>query len=479
LGLSFVPERLRWLPRNIRTRLTLGNVLVLALVVALYAVCASAVALWDLRTQLARYAIQDVETVEGLLSFASDGTLTLRDEYHNHAESKKIQERYLEVLTPDGQVIFRNDRLGNLYLGGAVSPGEGQGGYSERTARLADGTRIFLVSRLHSMNGRPLLMRLAYSEEPLWDQFRKLLTALLLALPVALAAAGFASYVLARQALAPIERMVQRSEQIMPERLSERLPIDNPDDELGRLARVFNALLSRLEQAFDQMRRFTADASHELRTPLTAIRSVGEVGLRKSATREEYQSVIGSMLEEANRLTALIDNLLTISRADAGQVPLQTAEFSLMDLARESTALLEVLADEKSQKLQLEGDDGAMVRGDRMVLRQAAVNVLHNAIKFSPVGSSIFMRVWKQNGECFLSITDSGPGIAEEHWNKVFNRFYRVDRSRSADAGGTGLGLSIAQWAAELHGGKISLKSARGSGCAFQIELPNAASAQS
>ena len=471
-----MPSRFRLYPRNIRTRLTLGNVVVLALVVALYAVCASAVALWDFRNQLARHAIQDVETVEGLLGFAGDGALIFRDDYHNHAESKKIQERYLEVLTPAGRTLFRNDKLGDQHLGGAPFPGEGEGGYSQRTGRLADGTRIFLVSRLHSMNGRPLLMRLAYSEEPLWDQFEKLLAALLLALPVALAAAGFASYVLARQALAPIERMVQRSEQIMPERLNERLPIDNPDDELGRLARVFNALLSRLEQAFEQMRRFTSDASHELRTPLTAIRSVGEVGLRKAASREEYQAVIGSMLEEANRLTALIDNLLTISRAEAGQVPLQSAEFSLMELARESTALLEVLADEKSQNLQLQGDDGAIVRGDRMILRQAAVNVLHNAIKFSPVGSSISMRVWKQNGECCLSISDSGPGIAEEHWNKVFNRFYRVDRSRSGDAGGTGLGLAIALWATELHGGRISLKSVRGSGTTFQIELPTAAS---
>lgn len=180
----------------------------------------------------------------------------------------------------------------------------------------------------------------------------RLLTALLIALPGALAVTGFAGYC---------------------------------------LARVFNGTLTRLEQAFEQMRRFTADASHELRTPLTAIRSVGEVGLQRAKSPEQYQEVIGGMLEEANRLARLVDNLLIISRADAGQVSLQMGLVWIMD-----------------------------------VVQEAVVNVLHNAIRFSPVRSSIGIRVWKQFAQVLISITDSGSGIAEEHRETVFHRFYRA-----------------------------------------------------
>ncbi|HZZ39853.1 MAG TPA: ATP-binding protein, partial [Acidobacteriaceae bacterium] len=415
----------------------------------------------------------DIETVEGLLYFTPDGKLEFRDDYHNHAESKHIQERYLEVLSPDGQVLFRNDRLGDATLGGPVFANEGVGGYSGRTERLADGTRVALVSRRHTMAGRPILIRLAYSMEPIWGQIYQLLLAFLAALPIALAGAGFAGYSLARRALDPLSQMTRRAEQITPDRLHERLPVENPHDELGQMGRVFNDTLDRLENAFDQMRRFTADASHELRTPLTAIRSVGEVGLQRDATREEYREIIGSMLEEANRLTRLVENLLAVSRADAGQVHLQRRPIPVLDLTRESAALLDVLIDEKDQKLQLDGDATATVIGDRLILRQAVVNILHNAIKFSPVHGAISVSTTQDDREVRIRIADSGPGIAEEHRDKVFQRFYRVDSSRSSDTGGTGLGLSIAQWAVQAHGGRITIDNLSGAGCAFQIAIPS------
>ena len=459
------------LPQNIRTRLTFGNVLMLAIVLVIYALCASGVLLWDLRSQLARYAIQDLETVEGLLTFDPGGRIHFRDDYHNHPESRNVQERYLEVLSPTGEILFRNDRLGKRDLAGALLPSEGEGGYSPRMTRLSDGTPVLLVSRLHTMNGRRILIRLAYNEGPLWEQFTSLLTALLIALPGALAVTGFAGYQLARRALSPIETMAERAEQITPDKLHERLPVTGVGDELERLARVFNGTLTRLEQAFEQMQRFTADASHELRTPLTAIRSVGEVGLQQAKSPDQYQEVIGSMLEEANRLARLVDNLLTISRADAGQVSLQTGLVRIMDVVGEAVSLLDVLADEKSQILRVEGDETVVVEGDRLVLRQAVVNVLHNAIKFSPVGGNIDIRVWKQSVHVYISITDSGPGIMEEHWGKVFHRFYRADAGRASEQGGTGLGLAIALWAVEAHKGKISLNSAQDRGASFRIEL--------
>lgn len=459
-------------PRHIRTRLALWYSLVLAGILCLYAIGTAALLYWDLRAELVRHAIQDIETVEGLLYFTPAGAMGFHDDYHNHPESKQIQERYLEVFSLTGSVLFKNDRLGNLALGGPVFDSEGQGGYSARSDRLGDGTRVVLVSRRHTAAGRPILIRLAYSVEPIWLQLEQLLMAYLAALPVALACAGLAGFLLARRALEPLAKMTRRAEEITPDRLGERLPVGNPDDELGQLGRVFNSTLDRLESAFEQMRRFTADASHELRTPLTAMRSVGEVRLQRAASREEYRETIGSMLEEVNRLTRLVENLLAISRADSGQVQFHRQPISVMDLARESAAMLEVLVEEKAQHLVLEGDEQAAVMGDRLILRQAIINILHNAIKFSPVNTSIRVSAARNGQDVQIRIADSGPGIAEEDREKIFQRFYRVDKARSSETGGNGLGLSIAQWAVQAHEGKITLETKAGHGCTFQIEIP-------
>jgi heavy metal sensor kinase len=464
-------------PRQVRTRLTLWYVLVLAGVLLLSWGLTASFLFFQLRSQLDHYAIQDIETVEGLLSFDSTGRLTLREDYHNHPESKQVLERFLEVRSPEGSVLYRNERLVGQALGGSPVPNEGEGGYSTRSAHLADGTPVRMVSRRHTLDGRPLLLRLAYSEAPIWARFEELVLASLLAVPIVLALVGLAGYLLAQRTLAPLEEMACRAEQITSERLHERLPNPDTGDELGHLARVFNSLLARLEQSFEQLRRFTSDVSHELRTPLTSIRSVGEVALQKNGSREEYRDTIGSMLEEVNRLTALVDSLLTISRADAGRIPLHPTVFSAMDLAREAAGLFEVLIEEKRQKIAVEGDEDVNVKGDRVFLRQALVNVIHNAVKYSPVGGAISVRVKHESaGNLRLEIADNGPGIAPEHSTRIFDRFYRVDESRSRGQGGAGLGLSIAQWAVRVHGGDILLLSTPGTGCTFQICLPPASS---
>jgi heavy metal sensor kinase len=464
---------IRFGPRQLRSRLTLWYVGVLAAALLLFVTGTSFLLFWHLRSQLDRYNIQDVETVEGLLFFTPTGQLELREDYHNHPESKLVLERLLEVRAPGGALLYRNARLGSRSLGGTPFPGEGVGGYSNRALRLSDGTRVRMVSRRHSIDGHPALVRLAYSEEHLWLHLEELLAASLLALPVTLAVAAFAGYALARRALAPLEQMALRAEQITSERLHERLPTDNVDGELGQLARAFNSTLARLEQSFEQLRRFTSDASHELRTPLTAMRSVGEVGLQKDGSREEYRDIIGSMLEEGNRLTRLVDSLLTISRADAGVIPFHPSVFSVLELAREAVALLEVLMEEKSLRLILTGDESALVKGDRLFLRQSLVNIIHNAVKYSPVRGTISVKVRLRGaGQVTIEIADDGPGIPPEHLANVFDRFYRVDKSRTRNEGGAGLGLSIANWAVQAHGGEIGLDSTPGAGCIFRICLP-------
>lgn len=466
-------------PRHLRTRLTFWYVSILAVLLALAWLGTCALLFLESRNQLDHFAVQEVETVEGLFYFSADGQLHLHEDYHNHPQSKSIIDRFLEVRSPaTGAVLFRNDRLGNRDLGGALFAGEGIGGYSERSIRLSDGTRVRLVSRAHTLEGRPLLIRLGHSEDPMYSNLDDLLLASLVVLPIILAGAGFAGYALARRALSPTEEMVRQARKITPERLDARLPNDDADDELGQLARVFNDTLARLEQAFEQLRRFTSDASHELRTPLAMIRSVGEVGLQKDGTSAaEYRDIIGSMLEEVNRLTTLIDSLLTISRADAGHIQLHRMSVPIMALARESAGLLEILMEEKSLHLNLDGDESATVEGDPIFLRQALVNILHNAIKYSPNGESVGVRIKKaEAGAISIEIADHGPGIPIDDQAKVFDRFYRVDRARSRESGGgAGLGLSIAKWAVEAHGGTITLACAPEGGSVFCIHLPSAA----
>lgn len=459
--------------RHIRTRVAFWFTLVLAIVLLLYTAASCALLLRDLRLQLVRHAIQDVETVEGLLYFSADGRLLLREDYHNHPESKRVLERLLEVRSPEGQLLFRNDLLKGRSLGEEILPHEGEGGYSERGFALADNSRVQLVSRRHTVDGRPTIIRVAYSEAPLWAQFRSDLAALMLPIPLVLLAAGAGGYFLAARALRPIQQLARKAEEIRSDRLHERLPVRDSDGELADLARVFNAMLLRLEQSFEQLRRFTSDASHELRTPLAAMRSVGEVGLGKQLSAEAYRDVIGSMLEEANRLTQLVDSLLTIARADAGQIQLSRTEFSASDLARECGLLLEVLLEEKKQQLMLETSGNPTVSGDRILLRQALLNIVHNATKYTPPGGSIFIRVCEHTpDEVVIEVEDTGPGVPKQELTNLFDRFYRVEHGRSRDSGGVGLGLAIARWTVETHGGTITAENAEKSGCLFRIVLP-------
>lgn len=463
---------MRLRPQNVRARLTAWYVAILAVVLLIYGGSTSAVLLVQLRSQLDHRAVEDLETVEGVLSFAPDGKVTLRNDYHDHPYPTNMQDRMLEVWSPDGTLLYRNELLGSRALGGAPSPDEGVNSYSERSVRLSDGTPVRLVSKRHRLEGRPTVIRVGFSEQPLWERFWQVMLGLIIGLPLALGLAGVAGYFLAKHALSPVERMARRAHEINAEHLSARLDVENAHDELGHLATAFNETLARLERSFEQLRRFTSDASHELRTPLTAIRSVGEVGLREHASPEHYREVIGSMLEEAGRLTHLVESLLAIARADAGQVHLAPVGVAVLPFVREVTTLIEVLAEEKGQHLTVEGEETARVQADPAILRQIVINLLDNAIKYSPRAGTISVRVATAGATVAIEVQDCGPGIPAEHRTRVFDRFYRVDEARSRDAGGAGLGLAIAKWGAEAHRGRLELVCPSGGGCIFRLLLP-------
>ncbi|MBI3774944.1 MAG: heavy metal sensor histidine kinase [Gammaproteobacteria bacterium] len=291
--------------------------------------------------------------------------------------------------------------------------------------------------------------------------------------PIALAVAVSGGGWLARRALAPVGDMAARARAITAERLSERLPVRDPHDEFGQLAVVFNATFERLQQSFEQLRRFTADASHELRTPLTVLRSVGEAGLQKNRDAAGYREVIGSMLEETERLTRLVESLLTLSRYESGRAPLKFEAADIGVLVCDVAECLRVLAEEKEQTLRVDCEPSVFATADRILLRQALMNLVDNAIKYTPAKGQIRVTVRHAQHQVCIEVIDTGPGIPAEHHARIFERFYRVDAGRARDRGGVGLGLAIARWIIEQHQGVVDVVSVAGQGAKFRIALPS------
>lgn len=453
--------------RTIQSRVAISHVVLVATILVLFVAFASCMFWWNLRNTLSRYAILHIHTVEDL-SLGTDGRLVVSEDFRDHFGW--IRERFVEIRDfNNGEVVYRNQRLGNRSLGSAPFAGEGTN-YSPRVYRMADGTHVFLVSHVHDIDHKKLLVRQGYSIEPFITRLKEFVGILCLSIPVTLVLAGLAGFRFARKTLEPLENMTIMAEHITPKRLNERLPVANSADELGRLALVINMLLERIQNDVDQLQRFTADVSHELRTPLAALRSVGEVALQRPANKSEYVDAIGSMLEEANRLTRLVDSLLMISRMDAGQVPLKLTECNVFDLIQQCVTLLDVVAQEKSQTLTFNASGDGVISADELLLRHAFINVIHNAIKYSPSGSTIEVQACAIPAMGVeVKVDDEGPGIAKESQPKIFERFYRLPPF----ANGAGLGLAITKWIVEAHHGVISVTASASGGSRFTIRLPN------
>jgi heavy metal sensor kinase len=458
---------------NLRTRLTVLYASLLAAGLLLYAAGVSVFFLRNLHEQLDSSLYRDVETVEGALSVGPDGTLRMSSHAGETDEDELDRGYLLEVWSREGKLLYRSEQLHDQALGPGLSDGVGFGRQAAHSIRLPSGMRLRSISRLHHMaGGNAVLVRLAVSEEHLWREFWEMVTVLGIGLPLTVIGVALTGYLVAARGLKPVDSMAQRAAQITAEQLNERLQIENPNDELGHLGVAFNATLARLERSFDQLRRFTADASHELRTPLTAIQSVGEVSLQMNGDVKYYRNTIGSMLEETNRLAELVDNLLTMARSDAGRIQLHRAPLNIFDLAAETVKFLEVLAEERQQTIQIDGTNDLNLLADRTILRQALRNLVHNAVKYSPSGGVVWVRIRESESDAIVEVQDNGPGIPMEHRQRIFERFYRVDKGRTRAAGGSGLGLSIAEWAVSMHGGRIEVLCDPGPGSTFRIYLP-------
>lgn len=285
---------------------------------------------------------------------------------------------------------------------------------------------------------------------------------------LALAVAG--GMVLTRLSVRPIAEAIDAARRLNPSDLSARLPSGQSNDELDQLAVTINTLLDRVEQSQLQMTRFTSDASHELRGPLAALRTAIEISLQQPRSEDGYRELLGALGEQCQRLTDLVNNLLLLARADAGQVPVQQENVDLPRLVRESVELFQPLADERQLELRCELNGAVQVQGDSLRLRQLISNLLDNAIKFSNTRGLIRINLSSNARHVQLIVTDTGIGMNPECLPHIFDRFYRIDPSRAG--AGTGLGLSICQWIVLAHRGTIAATSARGEGTTVTIQLP-------
>lgn len=291
-------------------------------------------------------------------------------------------------------------------------------------------------------------------------------------LPAALLLAAIGGYMLVRKSLQPVVTISEQAAHISVQNLDERLKITSPKDELGKLAAVFNDLLSRLEASFRIMREFMADASHELRTPLAVIQGESEVALSQDGTSAEYRGSLSVVNKQARRMARIVGDMLALARADAGHLQLPMEELYLNDLVEDCCRAAQALAVPKGVRLTYEGSADISFRGNEELLKRMAVNLLDNAIHYTPSGGCVSVRLASEPASVRLSVTDSGVGIPPEHINRVFDRFYRVDESRARADGGSGLGLSIVKLAAESHQGSVRLTSELGRGSTFTVTLP-------
>jgi heavy metal sensor kinase len=453
---------------NIRARLTLGNILVFGGILVVYAFGTSYFFLTILKHQLDESLKEELELATQLLLHSPSGNYDIDE----HGAETNPLERFVEMWSTDGRLLYRSETLGARTLGDAPSAADLQTGIRIHSRVLDDMTSFRVASTLDMYQGRARFVRLAVNEAAYFQDVRNFIRVLLVGIPLALLFIAVSAYVMARRALKPIDTMVATARRIGSDNLIARLPIINPEDELGRLATAFNELLARVQHSFDQLKRFTSDASHELRTPLTAMRSVGEIGLQTNRSEGEYRELIGSMLEESSRLARLVDSLLFLSRADSGKHQLRRERLDLLHFAQSSAGLITILAEEKEQRFVINGSSGVFVNADSSLLSQALLNLLDNAIKFSPTGTEIAITVGNDGeGTAFLDVVDSGVSIPATERERIFERFYRL--ANEGERHGTGLGLAISRWAVEANGGSLFIMNDKAhSGNTFRITLP-------
>ena len=391
----------------------------------------------------------------------------------------EINDRFIRVTRADGEVVYASGAPRGERFDPAAVPAAAAGGppESSRKVPLASGSLLIAAVPATGSDGTRYRVEVGASGTPVEDTLAPVVMMLGVGLPIAVAVAVAGGFVLVHRALEPVERMAVKAEEITQHNLSERLPVVRSGDELERLSVSLNHMISRLEDAIRGSKQFVADASHELRTPLTVMRGELESLAQDTGLAAETRERLGSVLEEVERLAEIVESLFALSRLDAGEAHAEWVRFDLAELASTTAEQMSLLATDKNVLVECQSTPGVTVEGDRARLKQVIVNLLDNAIKYTPSGGRVRLSVRREDGFAVLDVADNGVGIAAEALPHVFKRFYRVDGSRSREQGGAGLGLAIVKSICTAHGAELEVVSSPGKGSCFRMRQPLAGEA--
>ncbi len=464
-------------PRSIRVRLSLWYSGVLGLLLVTFSVATYLGLERYLTSVLRQSVISQAREVVPLFSHLDN-----KDEQREIVELRahyapEANNRFLRVRRDTGSVIYVSGVPKDQSFDPAEIPSTQPPLAQESTQDvfLSGGTRLLLYAiPFETRDGRRLIIEAGATYAQVDNVTSNVWMIFAFSLPVFMVVAVAGGYALSRRALRPIDEITRRAEQITSQNLSERLPAPKTNDEVERLSVALNRMIERLERAFESIHRFSADASHELRTPLTILRGELELVAQRRDLSPAISETISSALEEIDRLTKITESLLVISRLDAGESGHESQEFNLAELARVTTEQMTLLASEKEIELCCDTPVSAQIHGNPLRIKQVLVNLLDNAIKYTPKKGKINVAVAVANGCVTLEVADDGPGINPAALPHIFERFYRVDKARTRKFGGVGLGLSIAKSICVAHGGEIKVESAEGQGSRFSVHLPAA-----
>src|SRR5262245_30588574 len=461
--------------RSIRFRVTIWYAAIVALTLTVFCALAylglSRYMTAELSKQLSDQASQIAQT--WLREINASGPDYVVSEIDEHL-SPQITNHFIRITHGDGSPFYepKPPRDGSFDPAQVAPVQTSKAGFREEHAGRSE--MLIYSLPVTADGGGAYLVEVGEAYHHVEGTLHGLALIFIIILPAALALATGGGYLLIKRALKPVDELTRTAETITSRNLSERLPVPATGDEIERLSSTLNGMIERLEGSFRQAAQFTADASHELRTPLSILRGELEVALRRGEPESSGREVLESTLEETERLSKTVENLMVLSRLDSGELKLELSKFDLAALCRETVEQMRLLTEDKSILLICSSTERVDVTADALRIRQILINLIDNAIKYTPSGGNIEVQVLRRAGEAIIEVADTGQGIPAESIPLVFNRFYRVDKARSRGTGGSGLGLAIAKSICELHGGRIVVNSVVGGGTRICVGIPEA-----